>query len=366
MTILIASPTLNHGGAERVASLWANGFAERGHDVYFVANIEKEEVYSLGKDIHLLPLTNVKGNKTLRYFDAVKQLRGYYKKYRPDVIIGVMYACSLLAKLSVLGIGIPVINTEHNSFERPKLKPMSWIDKISKYYVNYIYDAVTVLTEADYRIIKNRFKRVYVLPNPSFLKPLEIVPAKQKVLLAAGRLDAWHVKGFDVLIKAFGLLIQNEELKIKDLGWRLQIAGTGSEESLRFLKQLCKENGVEDTVDFLGFKTDIEDLYRQSEIFVLSSRYEGFGMVLVEAMSQGCACVACDYKGRQREITQNNEQGICCEPDDVDALANALKKMITDEGYRRSAQENAIIRSRSFTLDKITDRWFDIFEQLTH
>lgn len=366
MTILIVSPTLNHGGAERVASLWANGFAERGHDVYFVANIEKEEAYSLGRDIHLLPLTNAKGNKTLRYIDAVKRLRGYYKAYRPDVIIGVMYACSLLAKLSVLGIGIPVINTEHNSFERPKLKPMSWIDKISKYYVNYIYDAVTVLTEADYRIIKNRFKKVYVLPNPSFLKPLEIVPAKQKVLLAAGRLDAWHVKGFDVLIKSFGLIMKDETLNIKDSDWRLQIAGTGSEESLHYLKQLCKENGVEDNVDFLGFRTDIDELYKQSEIFVLSSRYEGFGMVLVEAMSQGCACVACDYKGRQREIIQNNQQGICCESDDVEALANALGMMIKDEGYRHLVQENAIMRSHSFTLDKITDRWFDIFEQLVH
>jgi glycosyltransferase involved in cell wall biosynthesis len=366
MTILIVSPTLNHGGAERVACLWAQGFVERGYKVIFVANIEKEIVYSLGQGVQLLPLTSLKGNKIVRYLRAVKRLRGYYKKHRPDVIIGVMFVCSFLAKIAGLGMRIPVVNTEHNSFVRPKQQPMSWIDKISKFYVNYIYDAVTVLTEADYMIIKNRFKRVYALPNPTFLKPIEIVPTKQKVLLAAGRLDAWYVKGFDVLIKAFGLLIQNEELKIKDLGWRLQIAGTGSEESLRFLKQLCKENGVEDTVDFLGFKTDIEDLYRQSEIFVLSSRYEGFGMVLVEAMSQGCACVACDYKGRQREITQNNEQGICCEPDDVDALANALKKMITDEGYRRSAQENAIIRSRSFTLDKITDRWFDIFEQLTH
>lgn len=366
MTILIVSPTLNHGGAERVASLWANGFAERGYDVYFVANIEKEEAYSLGRDIHLLPLTNAKGNKTLRYIDAVKRLRGYYKAYRPDVIIGVMYACSLLAKLAELRLGIPVVNTEHNSFERPKPQPMSWIDRISKYYVNYIYDAVTVLTEADYRIIKNRFKRVYVLPNPSFLKPLEIVPAKQKVLLAAGRLDVWHVKGFDLLIRAWANVVSSLKPQVSSEGWRLQIAGTGSEENLEYLKQLCKENGVEDTVDFLGFRTDIEELYKRSEIFVLSSRNEGFGMVLIEAMSQGCACVACDYKGRQREIIQNIQQGICCESDDVEALANALGKMIKDEGYRHLVQENAIMRSHGFTLDIITDRWFNIFEQLVH
>ena len=387
MKICIVSPTLNHGGAERVACLWAKGFAECGHEVYFVANIEEEEVYTLKRDIRLLPLTNPKGNKLVRYFGAICRLRKYYKTYHPDIIIGVMYVCSLLAKLAELGLKIPVVNTEHNSFERPERQPMPFVDSSSKFYLNNIYDAITVLTDADLRIIKNRFKRVLVLPNPTFLTPLADVPAKEKTVLAAGRIDAWRVKGFDVLIRAWGIVkrqltIDNGQLTASYDNWRLQIAGTGSEKSLAYLKLLCKENGVEDSVDFLGFRTEIEELYQKSAVFVLSSRFEGFGMVLVEAMSQGCACVACDYMGRQREIFEELKDGrmeelkngsyeeckngILCPPDDVEALANALGKMIKDDEYRHSVQENAIKRSHSFTLDKITDRWFDIFEQLVH
>ena len=137
----------------------------------------------------------------------------------------------------------------------------------------------------------------------------------------------------------------------------MQIAGTGSEESLQYLKQLCKKNGVEDSVDFLGFRTDIEELYKQSEIFVLSSRYEGFGLVLIEAMSQGCACIACDYKGRQREIITDDSMGLCCEPDKVEALASNIKKMIEDEEYRKSVQMNAIERSKYYSIDNIMDHW---------
>lgn len=365
MKICIVSPSLNHGGAERVASLWADGFVNRGYEVIFVANKEEEEVYSLGKNVPLLPLTDSKGNKIFRYLEAIKRLRGYYKKHRPDVIIGVMYACSFLAKLSELGLGIPVVNTEHNSFERPKQQPMSWIDKISKFCVNYMYDAVTVLTEADYKIIKNRFKSVFILPNPTFLKPLEMVPARQKVLLAAGRLDAWYYKGFDLLIRAWANVVSSRKPQVSSEGWRLQIAGTGSEESLEYLKQLCKENGVEDTVDFLGFRTDIEELYKQSEIFVLSSRYEGFGMVLVEAMSQGCACVVCDYKGRQREIITDNSMGLCCEPDDVESLSNQMEYMIVHDDYRRTVQKESVKRSWNYSIDNVLNRWDDIFSQLS-
>ena len=309
MTILIVSPTLNHGGAERVASLWAKGFAELGHEVFFVANIEKEEAYSLDKKIHLLPLAYPEGNKVVRYIGAIKRLRGYYEKYHPDVIIGVMYACTLLAKMAELGLDIPVINTEHSAFEQPMEYPMSLTDRISKYWLNYLYDGITVLTQVDHHLVGKRFKHVYVLPNPAFLKPLKKVPQKDRIVFAAGRLDAWQYKGFDLLIRAWANVVSSLNPQVSSEGWRLQIAGTGSKESLEYLKQLSKENGVEDTVDFLGFRTNIEELYKQSEIFVLSSRYEGFGMVLVEAMSQGCACVACDYKGRQREIFEELKDG---------------------------------------------------------
>ena len=98
----------------------------------------------------------------------------------------------------------------------------------------------------------------------------------------------------------------------------------------------------------------------------MSSRYEGFGLVLIEAMSQGCACIACDYKGRQCEIIQNDSQGLCCEPDDVDALAEAMRKMITDDEYRESIRNNAVERSKYYSLDNIMGKWEDLLSKVVN
>ena len=96
----------------------------------------------------------------------------------------------------------------------------------------------------------------------------------------------------------------------------------------------------------------------------MSSRYEGFGMVLIEAMSQGCACIACDYKGRQSEIIQNDSQGIICPVEDVDSLASAIERMILDKSYREKCQYNAIERSKFYSLDNTMDRWETIINNI--
>lgn len=144
-------------------------------------------------------------------------------------------------------------------------------------------------------------------------------------------------------------------------------------------KHNSQKNGVWKSekyhIEFLGFQKDMESLYKKSEIFVLSSRYEAFGLVLIEAMSQGCACVACDYKRRQGEIIGDPpksslnmedfqkdgieicENGILCEPDNVEALAQALEKMMKDEEYRHQAQVHAVERSRFYDTEHTMNRW---------
>lgn len=370
MKILIISPTLNYGGAERVASLWADGFIDNGHSVLFITNINESQDFQTISQV--VPLTNASGNKVTRYINAIPRVRQYCKEFHPDIIIGVMYVCSFVAKISSMRLNIPVIATEHNSFERPKSAPMSIINKLFKYKVNRIYDAVTVLTKADEAFIGNSLSNVHVMPNPLALTPLNVLATKKKYVLAAGRLDEWYTKGFDVLIKAWGTMLRNEEAKaqsgdseIEELKeWKLKIAGRGNENSITYLKKLCKDYGVEDSVEFLGFVSDMKSLYEKASVFVLSSRYEGFGMVLIEAMSQGCACIACDYKGRQREIIQNESQGLCCEPDNVDALVNTLQRMIFDDNYRESVRPNAIERSKFYSINNVVDRWESLFNKI--
>ena len=404
------------GGAERVGVVLANGFAAHGHEVYLVSNTHLDISYPIDDAVHLINIFPHTTNKVRKWLGAVWQLRKEIKRYHPDVVIGIEETCSFVSKIDSVGYKTHVICSEHNSFERPSSAPMGRMEWFMKYQMTKLYECVTVLTEADRDSIESKLDNVVVMPNPLAIKPITPISEKKKVVLAAGRLDAWHYKGFDVLIRAWANVVSSFKPQVskecqdsrfkpqvskesepetidtcnlklaedscKSSAWRLQIAGTGSEESLHYLKQLCKENGVEDNVDFLGFRTDIEELYKQSEIFVLSSRYEGFGLVLIEAMSQGCACVACDYKGRQREIFEELKDGrieelksgsyeeckngILCPPDDVEALAEGIKRMMEDEEYRKEVQSNCVERSKAYSVDRIVQRWENLFDQIVY
>ena len=387
MKIAIVCSKLGYGGAERVAVMWANGFVDRGHEVILISNLYEEQTYSFDKRISLYNLVSTNNNKVLKWGSAILNVRRVVKNEKPDIIVGVMETCSMVAKLGTIGHMIPVIATEHNSFERPSSAPMTQKSRFFKYHVNKLYDYVTVLTFADKEYIGNKLQRVSVMPNPLYLSVLQGNVIRKKIILAAGRLDDWHYKGFDVLIRAWALVngqlkIDNGQLSSTGDTWKLQIAGTGSEESLNYLKQLCKENGVEDSVEFLGFMKDVEKLYQEASIFVLSSRYEGFGLVLIEAMSQGCACVACDYKGRQREIVcpegqgsrfkvqgSNSkfevcENGVLCEPDDVESLAAGILKMIDDGDYRERVRAKAVERSKYYSIQNTMDRWEKLMKKV--
>lgn len=406
MKICIVCPRLCHGGAERVAVSLANGFVRRGHEVVFFADMYEEQTYILDEIVqvkNLVPKTNL---KLIKWGSAIRLLRKQLKKEPPDVIIGIMSLCSVIAKLSSIGMGISVIATEHDSYERPASAPMPFLIYLYKFILCKLFSCVTVLTEADKEVVRNRLNNIVVMPNPLALEPIEMPPPRKKIILASGRVDNWHYKGFDVLIRAWGRVMANSKteesiltndtdshnMKIETRNlkpgirpfadWRLVIAGVWRNPETRvFLDGIAKECGVFDMIEYKGFVDDMQSLYAKSSIFVLSSRYEAFGLVLIEAMSQGCACIACDYKGRQREIISPTpalpssegeeykgieicDNGILCEPDNVDVLAEALTKMITDDEYRGSVRKNAIERSNYYSIENTMNRWEELLNRV--
>lgn len=413
MKIFIVQSHLGGGGAERVGVMLANGFSLRGHDVTIATDLNANQYYIPFASVKTANIVSSKKNVLIKWCYAIWNLGKICAKSRPDVIIGIMQLSSFVSKISTIGLGIPTIMMEHYYFESPD--GLTSFEKFCKFYLNKVYPIVTVLTSADKIIAEQSLKHIVIMPNPLALKPVVNKGVRSNVLLAIGRLDAWYYKGFDVLIKSFANLLNGSKVaeprskfkgndiafKIREERWKLQIAGTGSEESLNYLKQLCKENGVEDFVEFLGFRKDVEKLYQEASVFVLSSRYEAFGLVLIEAMSQGCACVACDYKGRQREIIaplEKSEQsskfflrdatkasqraernvqssncqfeacdnGILCEPDNVEALAEAMAKMITDDEYRESVRAKAIERSKFYSIENTMDRWESLLSKVVN
>ena len=381
MKIFIVCNNLGNGGAERVGVNLANGFADHGHQVFIITDIHQKANYPVDGRIKILPFYKNDDEKSNKWRKTTLNIRKYAKIEKPDVIIGIMTACTFISYVATLGMDIPIIMTEHNPFERPSYAPLNFKQKLFKFWINKLYKKVTVLTEADKLYIGTRLKNVAVMPNPLFLAPIKEIPHKEKTVLAAGRVDDWHYKGFDILLQAWSRIMKNEENEIKEnANWWLKIAGAGKQESFEYLMSILKDSDFKCHVssdgqmiwssekyhiEFLGFQKDMESLYKKSEIFVLSSRYEGFGLVLIEAMSQGCAPIACDYKGRQREIIQDDSQGLCCKPDHVEELADAIQKMMIDKDYRKTVQQNAIERSKFYELDHIISMWEDLIKKIS-
>lgn len=376
MKIFIICNNLGGGGAERVGVNLANGFTQKGHQVFIVTDIYMPANYEVDESITILPLCKQHASKKSKWIQAIKNIRKYAKAERPDVIIGVMHLCSIAAWLGSLGLRIPVILTIHHALERIKELHTSKLNIFCDRQLSRIYDITTILTEADRKVIGDR-KNIRVMPNPLTFDSASTIPTKENFILAAGRIDDWKYKGFDNLLLSWSKIMKNEENeKMRNDNWWLKIAGAGSPGSISYLKSLLTDTEWIQTegswksekyhMEFLGYRKDMLQLYQKASIFVLSSRSEGLPMVLIEAMSQGCAPVATDYKGRSREIITTDEEGITCNIEDSDAMALGIGKLIQDEQYRLTVQQKALERSKYYALPNIISMWEDLLKQIVH
>jgi len=358
MKISILVNSLTKGGAQRVASLWARGFSEQGHSVNLLIRESNLPIsYPVPKCVEILSVKPSKEGAFMSLRYDIK-LRKILQSNMPELLISVVDGYGLHAKIATMGLGIIIIQTEHNSFEKRSNNHLSRKQQFYKLYGNRFVSAVTVLSHADMKYIGKRLHNVFVLPNPLAFQPTISTHQKKNIIFAAGRLDAGYCKGFDVLLKSFSIITK------KYPTWELHIAGDGSDEVVSYYQSILKKECIVDKVRFLGFQKDILPLYQEAEIFVLSSRWEGFGMVLIEAMSQGCACIACDHLGRQREIISDGENGIICEPDNVQMLADKIEELINNTSLRTKIQHNAVSRSKNYELDVIMDIWKSILQQI--
>lgn len=374
MRIFLVCNSLGGGGAERVHVNLAGGFVRRGYDVFLVADINQPTTYHVDEKVKVLPLSPKSSNKCLKWFRSIGIIRKHIKKYKPDVIIGNMYLCSMLSRVSSIGTKTPVVMTIHHALESKEYK-FNRIEMFLDCHTPFLYSATTVLTDADKELLAIRYhqkKNIYVMPNPLTFTPVSFHKdggmlnengdslEKRKIILAAGRLNDWRYKGWDLLIKATSLIKKD----LKKAGWTVKIAGGGPEDASQFLQDMSEQAGVDDVLEFIGYRTDMIHQFQQASIFCLSSRSEGLPMVLIEAMSQGCAPVACDNLGRTKAIITNENEGFLFKTADIEDLASKLKEMISDRQKRENIQIAAVKRSKAFLPAKVLDKWEELFNKV--
>jgi len=185
------------------------------------------------------------------------------------------------------------------------------------------------------------------------IKPKDVKDYSVKRIISAGRFT--YQKGYDLLIDAWNLVIPHYP------DWQLSIYGNGN--PIIYSNQLIRYK-LSGTIRFLPATLDIVEKYAESSIYVMSSRFEGFGLVLGEAMSCGLPCVSFDCPNGPNEIIKNGEDGILVPNGDINALAEAMEKLMEDVELRRNMGQNAKRNIQRFNEDAIMDKFLRISKQI--
>ena len=235
---------------------------------------------------------------------------------------------------------------------------LGWIDRFRTWQDERIvrrFDKFVVLTEAD-RKNWGPLANIVTIPNAALLMAKETADCAVHRVIAVGRLD--YQKGFDRLIDVWRKVVGFPDLQ----DWRLDIFGQG--EWKEMLEERIQRYGLEDKARINTPSKDIAREYAASSLIVMSSNYEGFGMVLVEGMACGLPAVAFDCPCGPSDIISSGKNGILVPNGDLDGMVLALTMLMRDEKLRKKMSEKAREVVETYSEERVMGLWLKLFEEL--
>ncbi len=375
LKIVYVTPALYMaGGVERVLTLKANYFAEHfGYDITIILTEGKgkpffyplsPKINVINLDIHFEELWTCSFLKKIwvylkkqRLFK--KALTAELMRIRPDITVSLLRreinfindikdGSRKIGELHVNRANYRNFNTQNVGVVK-RLFAKFWSHNLVAHL--RCLDKLVVLTEKD-REAWVELNNVVAIPDPLSLYPIGISPLTEKRVVAVARYS--HEKGIDLLLKAWSIV----EKRVSD--WRLDVYGDGNRTPYN---QLIEELRIDNSRCVLHGRTDnVEAEYVNSSIFVLSSRFEGFGMVLTEAMACGLPVVSFDCPWGPRSIIANGDDGLLVENGNVEALADSLTRLIDDADLRQRVAARGVKNVQRFRVDYIAECWKELFE----
>lgn len=344
----------NGGGTERVTSVIANELNERKYSVAVISCQEGDTCrfpIEPGVRTHSLHGEKVKSS-LMRKVYVQRNLHQYIKENEIEIVIAVDVALYLyLLPLQILGVCKCVAWEHFNYYIQPN-RVVRYARELAAKYA----DCVVVLGKNDLNNYKTHYKKInniICIYNPIAVNSDMCTQLEKKRAIAVGRLS--YQKGFDLLVKAWALI----EQEVPD--WKLDIYGRGPmEESIQ--KQiddlhLCN-------IELKGFATDIDAEYEDSSLFFLSSRYEGFVLVLMEAMAKGVPAVSFNCKEGPAEIVDDGVNGYLVEEGNVRQFANRAIELMKDSMKLKSFSEMTRKDIDRFSTETIMQKWEKMIDSL--
>jgi glycosyltransferase involved in cell wall biosynthesis len=377
LKIVYVTPALYMaGGVERVLTLKANYFAEQyGYDITIILTEGKgkplfyplsEKVKVVNLDINFEQLWGCPFlKKGLLYLKKQRQfkkrLTHELMRLHADLTISLLrreinFICDIPDGSKKIG-EIHINRSHYRNFESNEA---NWLKNLfARYWMSSLVGHLqklarfVVLTEKD-RESWPELTRVEVIPDPLSFVPKTISRLTEKRVIAVARYS--YEKGIDLLLQAWS------QIERQHPDWRLDVYGDGDATPYQQQREAL---GIDANRCGLHGRTDqVEDAYCHSSLFVLSSRFEGFGMVILEAMACGLPVVsfACPY-GPQ-SIIEHGVNGLLAENGNVGELAKALSRMMADADLRKTVSQAALQHVERYRIERIAGRWKNLFNEV--
>lgn len=375
--IVYCTPALYFaGGMERVLTMKANYFAEHfGYDITIILTEGegKPLFYPLYDKVKVINL-NI-GFEELWTCSFIKKIVIYLKKQylykkllknelmriRPDITVSMLRReINFINEIKDGSKKIGEIHINRANFRNFESKDDNYIKRLfAKVWMNDLtnklkrLDRFVVLTEKD-KDAWVELDNVCVIPNPLSFVPQNISKLTEKRVIVVGRYC--HEKGYDLLLEAWRI-VQNS---IAD--WRLEVFGEGDRS--QYEEMISSLNMDRHRCILHGRSSNIQDEFEKSSLAVCSSKFEGFGLVITEAMSCGLPVVSFDCPWGPRAIIHDGEDGLLVENGNVEKLADAIIWMILHPEMRSKMATKAIENVQRFSIEKIAEKWRSLFDAL--
>ncbi|WP_336207406.1 glycosyltransferase family 4 protein [Nonomuraea sp. LPB2021202275-12-8] len=365
------------GGTIRTVVNQANAMAIAGHDVEIVSVVRRrtKPQFAIHRGVRLSTLVDqregrlpdslprkawrrVRGKMVPRgefaadYFTerVEKAVMDYVAGLDDGILVTTRPALNLIAARRAAK-GVIRVAQEHMNLDA---YPDTIRREIARYYGRF--DAVTVLTGTNRLQYQELLPKSRIVQIPNAVHKVDQERSKQDnpVVIAAGRLVPQ--KGFDLLIPAFAQVVAEHP------EWRLRIFGTGPRQAQLIAK--IDELGMQDHIALLGRTERLDEELTAASVYVLSSRFEGLPMVMIEAMTHALPIVAFDCPTGPRDVLTDGVDGILVPPRDVDALAAGLKEVVSDQARRLEMGAAAAEAARAYAPDVVMPMWETLFAEL--